>query len=91
VPLSGVTSIESDYREHDDMTELTPILNFVHKYNDSLQRRRMLFSVVTSIDSYCREQGDMTEMTPILNRVAHVRRQLALSERATQDGHQHRK
>jgi hypothetical protein len=62
-----VTIIESDCREHDDMTELTPILNSVHKSYDSLQRRLKLLSVDTSTESDCSEQVDMTELRPILN------------------------
>jgi hypothetical protein len=51
------------------MTELTWILNSVHKSIDILQRQRILLSVVTIIESDCSEQGDMTELTPILNSV----------------------
>jgi hypothetical protein len=88
VPLSGVTNLESGCCVQVDMTEMTPKVDIVHTSNDSLQRRRVPLIVVTSIDSDCREQGDMTEMTLILNSVSQVQRQLALAERATQDGHQ---
>jgi hypothetical protein len=49
------------------MTELTPILNRLHTYNESLQRRGISLSVVTSIKRDYSEQGDMTKLTPILN------------------------
>jgi hypothetical protein len=49
VPLSVVTSIESDCSVKGDMTETTRILNSVPTSNDSLQRRRAPLSVVTSI------------------------------------------
>jgi hypothetical protein len=51
------------------MTELTPILNSVHKPKDSLQRRRVPLILVSSIESDCSEHSDMTDMTPIVNSV----------------------
>jgi hypothetical protein len=69
VPISVVTSIESDCSEECGMTELTPIMNSVHKTNGSLQGRRVPLSVVTSIESDCSEESVMTEMTQILNSV----------------------
>jgi hypothetical protein len=51
------------------MTEMTPIMNNVHTFNDSLHRRRVPLSVVTSIASDCSAQGDITELTPIFNSV----------------------
>jgi hypothetical protein len=36
VQLSVVTSVESDCSEHGDNTEMTPILNSVHTFNDRL-------------------------------------------------------
>jgi hypothetical protein len=64
-----VTIIESECSDHDDMTEETPILKSVHKFNYSLQRRRVLLSLVKRTESDCSEQGDMTELTPIVNSV----------------------
>jgi hypothetical protein len=51
VPLSLVTSIESDCSELGVMMEMTPIVNKVHTSNDSLHRRRVPLSVVTSRES----------------------------------------
>jgi hypothetical protein len=51
------------------MTEMTPILNSVHTFNDSLHRRSVPISVVTSIECDSSEQGDMTEMIAIVNNV----------------------
>jgi hypothetical protein len=50
VPLSMVTSIESDYSELGDMTEMIPIVNGVQTSNESLQRRRLLLSEVSRIE-----------------------------------------
>jgi hypothetical protein len=36
VSLSVVTSIETEFSEQGDMTEMSPIMNSVHTYNDSL-------------------------------------------------------
>jgi hypothetical protein len=69
VPLSVVNSIQSDCSEHDDITELSPILNSVHISNDSLQRRRVPLSVTAIIESDCSEESDMTELTLIVNSV----------------------
>jgi hypothetical protein len=65
VPLNVVTSIEIDCSEKGEMTELTPIVNSVHTFNDSLQRRRVPLSVVTSIEIVFSEHNDMTELTLI--------------------------
>jgi hypothetical protein len=51
------------------MTELTPILNSVHTYKDSLQILSVPLSVFTSIESDCRERGEMMEMTSTLKSV----------------------
>jgi hypothetical protein len=51
------------------MTNLTPIVNSVHTYNDSLQRRRVPLSVFTSTESDRSELDDITHMTPIVNSV----------------------
>jgi hypothetical protein len=64
-----VISIESACSEQGGMTELTPILNSVHKPNDSLQRRRVLLIVVSSIEMESTEISELTEMTPTLNSV----------------------
>jgi hypothetical protein len=48
------------------------LVNSVHTYNSSLQRRCVPLSMVTSIESNCSEQGDMAEMTP-MNTPAHTR------------------
>jgi hypothetical protein len=91
VPLRVVTSIQSDCREHNEVTELTAILNSVHTSNDSLQGRRVQLSVVNSTESDCSEQGDMRGTDSDSEQCALVQRQFSETTRATQRGHQLRK
>jgi hypothetical protein len=90
VRLSVVTSIECEFSQQGEMTELTPILNSVQKPNHSLLSRHVPLKEVSSIESECSEQGYMTELTTIANSV-HTSKEIAETTRATYRDHQHRK